>query len=275
MSDILKFLKEIDIQLDPEQIRELQSFNFTDEERERAEEFLRDLGFDLQSFCTNGNHWLIRLFGKPYDERHKVREAALLIQNTFRSPSPFNNLIKLLYGIGFSLRDINHTLYRLGFRGIPINTLQRHIADNNFEYQRERLKFMELIDSVKSSVFQEISEHVKAAERRTALIYLEQIKKLQDWLEKEGDPILEAAKFTRITKQIEALQRKINEMHGIDQLRTATIDAHKQIFIAKETKKIENEIPKMEDGKSSKGTILEADSSIVHPFQEHEMRIAS
>lgn len=271
MSEILEFLKSIEVKLTEEEMVECYKQDVSEEDVQKAKEYIKSLGFDPRSFCTEGNQFLTKVFAcKGSEFGEKVREAVVAIQSTFRSSGPFHSLIKLLYSLGFSLRDITFTLYRLGFRGISQRSIRTHINNNNFEFEQERYKLMELVDCARATVFQDLQTEIKSAEKKSAEIYLRMIEKIQTALD-EIDPVLETVKFNRYTKQIDALQEKLNSMHGIQELRSATIQTASKITLLKTAKSIE-------DGEGSKESLenaktIEADGDVVSPFTEKDDKI--
>lgn len=266
MSEIEKFFKEIDVKLTEEELIDLFKQDISEEEVKEAREYLKSLGFDLKSFCTEGNQWIGKLFNKRgHVFPEKVREAAVKIQSTFSAKGSFHNIIKLLYALGFSMRNIIFTIYRLGFKGISESIVRNHIIYNKYEFDRERLKFMELVDCAKATVFQELQAEIKSAEKRSAELYLDAIKKLQDALE-DIDPIIESTKWNRITGQINKLQEKLNSMHGVEELRSATIQTAAKISLLKAAKEIEDGPKNL--GDSPTGKMIEANGEVVSPFRE-------
>lgn len=267
MHEVLKFFKEIDIKLTEEELIDCFKADYSDAEVTEAREYIKSLGFDPKNFCTTGNQWLARIFskGKQHEFDDKLRDAAVKIQGTFRNQGSFNAIIKLLYAVGFSLRDIVFTLYRLGFKGVALRTVRSHIENNKFEFERERLKFMELVDCAKATVFQELQEEIKNSEKKSALIYIDAINKLQEALE-DVDPVIEITKWNRFTNQIEKMQARLNAMHGVEELRSATIQTASKITILKAAKNLEDG-PDQEKLPDSAKTI-EADGDVISPFKD-------
>jgi hypothetical protein len=137
MSEILEFFKSIDVKLTEEEMIECFKNDVSEEEIKEAREYIKSLGFDPRSFCTEGNQFLTKVFAiKDTKFGEEVREAVTKIQATFRSRGPFHSLIKLLYALGFSLRDITFTLYRLGFKGVAQRSIRTHINNNQYEFDR-------------------------------------------------------------------------------------------------------------------------------------------
>jgi hypothetical protein len=270
MHEVLKFFQDIDVKLTEEELKDLMKQDYSEEEVLEAREYIKSLGFDPRSFCTTGNQWLARIFSKAGQDKfdNSIRDAVVKIQATFRNQGPFNSIIKLFYSIGFSLRDIVFTLYRLGFKGVSLRTVRSHIEYNKFEFERERLKFMELIDCAKATVFQELQVEIKSAEKRTAEMYITAINKLQEALE-DVDPVIEITKWNRLTKQIEHMQTKLNAMHGVDEIRSATIQTASKISLLKAAKSIEDgegDKEKLPDGAKT----IEADGDVVSPFNNKD-----
>jgi hypothetical protein len=266
MHEVERFFNKIHIKLTEEELVELYKHEVTDEEIKEAKDYLRSLGFDLKSFCTQGNQWLVKLFGQHGEKKYidQIRDAAVKIQATFKGvASPFHTLLKTLYGLGFSQRDILFCIWRLGIRGIGENQIRSHLEYYRQEFENERMKNMELIQVAKAEVFQQLQAEVKAAEKRTAIILLKNINILQDELD-IINPVDEPTKFGRITKQIEAIERRLNAMHGIDELRRATIDTAAKISILRAAKAIENEADPQKEDEQVPGIIGEAE--IISPF---------
>lgn len=274
MSDILEFFKNIEVKLTEEEMIECFKQDVTEEEVDQARAYIRSLGFDPKSFCTEGNMFLTKVFSTRQSQfSDEVRDAVLKLQATFRGKGPFHSLIKLLYGIGFSLRDITFTLYRLGFRGIGQRSIRTHINNNTYEFNQERLKFMELIDCAKATVFQELQAEIKASEKKSALIYLKALERLNTELE-DTDPVIEETKWNRLTRSIDKLQAKLNSMHGIEELRSATIQTAAKITLLKSAKSIEDG-PSGEEGKITNAKTIEGDGEIISPFTEKDDKIIS
>jgi hypothetical protein len=129
---------------------------------------------------------------------------------------------------------------------------------------------MELVDCAKATVFQELQVEIKSAEKRSAMIYLQMLEKIQTALE-EIDPVIETVKFNRYTKQIDELQKKLNAMHGIDELRTTTIQTASKISILKAAKSIE-------DGSNNPDALpnaktIESEGEVISPFVDKDDKI--
>lgn len=266
MQDIEKFFSRIHLKLTEEELTELYRYEVTEEEVKDAKAYLKSLGFDMRNFCTQGNQWLVKLFGPLGEKRYvdEIRDAATKIQNSFKGiASPFHQLLKTLYGLGFNQRDIIFCIWRLGIRGMGEHQIRKHLEYYRPEFEQEREKFMQLIEVAKAEVFQQLQEEVRAAEKRTAIILLKHIARLQEELEKI-DPVDEPTKFGRLTKQIEAIERRLNAMHGIEELRRATIDTASKISILRAAKQIENESNPDKSEENIPGLIT--DMEIVSPF---------
>lgn len=271
--DVLKFFQSIHLKATEEELREIAKNNYTEEEVEEAKKFAESLGFDMANFCTEGNQWVRKLFG-PHGERRyfdDIRNAAAKIRDAFSNfDSSFHSLIGMLYAIGFSQRDIILTIWRMGIRGIGENQIRKHVNANKFELERERLKFMELIQATKATVFQELQQEIRESEKKSALLYLKAINRLQEELE-ELDPVDEPSKYNRIVKQIDALQAKVNSMHCIDEFRKATVDTAAKISVLKAMKDIEKE-GEASDGPPAPGKIIE-NEGVVSPFSSDDGKV--
>lgn len=264
MSDILKFLSQLEIQLTEEELQDIKTQNVSDEEIQEAREYIKSLGFDLKSFCTEKNEWVSKIFNAKGTREHceKLRESAVKIQRTFKRQGPIHDLLKMLWGFGWSERDIMFCIYRLGIRGIFFRSIKTHIANHLYEYNTERLKYMELIDCTKALVFQQLQTEIRDSEKKTAEIYIRAIKRLQDSLD-EVDPVDEPTKFGRVTKQIEAMQARLNSMHGIEDIRKATVETASKITVLKAMKEIDLG-EKDNSNNLTQGKVIEGD--VISPF---------
>jgi len=143
-----------------------------------------------------------------------------------------NELIKLLYILGYGEKQITFLLYDWGYKGFTIDQVATRIKKNKYEWNKEKEKFMEEIVEAKNSIFQVMRESVMDTERTTITIYLDKIKTLQEHLN-SLDPIEDDQKFRSTVTKIERLQDLVKRSHGIDEMRVASIKVQSEIEIAK------------------------------------------
>lgn len=150
-------------------------------------------------------------------------------------------LVKFFYSLGMQSKEIAYQFYSMGIPRFEY-AIKRHIDHNLKEFEAERERMLSLIQNTQRDVFQGFQKEYYALEAGTLRIYIKSIQKLQKILE-EIDPDKEPAKFSRVMNQIETLQNKIKDAHGINGYRQAQIEATKEIFIAREKHKIEHGDP--------------------------------
>lgn len=222
-------------ELGQDNIEELHKIFITDEKYDKLKDWIKVNLLSKMDWRKNWQHFEIynRLAFK-----NKVLEKLEATRRDI-SCSSLEEVIELLYTLGYSHKRIVFMVWEMGYDNINRSIVKKHIVKRRMELERKRREFMELIIKVKSEIFQDLFENIKETERKTAEIYLNKIKLLQDELEKL-DPIAEPSKNGRIIRTIEFLQFKLNEMQGINDMRKATIEVNKEITIAREIHSIKN-----------------------------------
>jgi hypothetical protein len=236
--DILKELLNLKIELTPEELKDITCDIPTEDEKALYLGRIKAMGFrgfgDLTGISANAARFL---YG--FVQNGDIANIVSRISTAWNSYG-IRKVICALYAIGFNWPEIARILFKMGFRNFTDNIVRHTIVRHRYELDKERLKFMELIDSAKQSVFQEIAAEVKATELATAKIYLKAIKAYQDKLD-TLDPIIEPTGFSKYSRMIEDLQRKLNAMHGIDAMRVASVDVTAKIALARGLKEVEKE----------------------------------
>ena len=144
-------------------------------------------------------------------------------------------IIKLLYILGYSEKQITYMCYEYGYRNFTIDQIRTHIKKQKTQWNKEKEEFMNEIVEAKNSIFQTMRQSIMDTERTTINIYLDKIKILQDALANLC-PINDSSKFKATVNHIEKLQGLVKEAHGIDKLREASIDVEAKIAIARGSK---------------------------------------
>jgi hypothetical protein len=138
-------------------------------------------------------------------------------------------LIDFLFFFGYSLKRMIFILFSQGYVNWNRRDIQNYIRRNHFRLNKERQKVIDTLNNAVNSVFQDMKASVMEAEKETLHMYLNNIKELQLAL-KDISPVTEPTKYTKFSRMIDDLTKKVKGMHGIDELRQATIDisVHKE-----------------------------------------------
>jgi len=198
--------------------------NLLDEEDEKEYDkwkHLRELASDRYDF-TGFDHV------NCYDKKNFLTGTLEALERTRRrlSISTAEKLIDFLFIFGYSIKRIIYILYTQGYVDWHRRDIQNYINRNHFRLKKERQDLIDQMNDEIQGVFQKMKASVMKAEERTLNLYLSSIKTLQDKLV-GVDPVEEFALHNRLCKQIATLQDKVNNMHGIEQLREASIDISK------------------------------------------------
>jgi hypothetical protein len=97
-------------------------------------------------------------------------------------------------------------------------------------------------------IFQDMRAEVMAVEKRNLTILLKNLELLNDKLE-TLDPIDNISEFNTVIKQIERLEKRLKDSHGLDELRRSFIKANEQIVIAEGLKRVEERRPENNEPK--------------------------
>lgn len=151
--------------------------------------------------------------------------------------SSMEAVVDILYTMGYGQKRIIYLLFEWGF---PLGNRQvvcAYMRRNKSRLSFERQKFMELIDSAKKEVFAQVHDEVLEAERKSVTVYLTHLNLLIQQLE-ALDPVSLPSKCRSLRKDIEAIEDRLKEVHGITDVRKAMIEVatQKQILEFKGTK---------------------------------------
>lgn len=166
-------------------------------------------------------------------------------------------IIDILFILGYSTKRIIYNVWKLGYVGISFRDLRQHIFQNKRRLEDARDKYMESLKEKKIVLFQQMQEEVLSTEQRTLKLYLDNIKKAQDELENTSF-VDEPAKWGRFRKIIDSLQEKVDQMHGITKKRDSSIRINEQLTLQSELKKLET---------------LPANGALQVPTLEHDERL--
>lgn len=172
------------------------------------------------------------------DKLHRFNRSSQLKYSVYE-------IFTFFYSLGFNQKEIVFLFHKLG---MPVYefTIHNFLLNNRLDLKKERDKMLALTIETKTKVFQAFQDEVYEVEGKTIQIYLRSIKKLQEALDKI-DPETENTKFMRVMNQIETLQNKVKDAHGVNQMREAQVSANKEIFIAREKHKIEHGEPEQKE----------------------------
>lgn len=201
-----------------------------------------------------------------YTKENYISGVLEALENTRRQLSikTAEDLIDFLWVFGYSLKRIIYILFTQKYTNWNRRDVQNYINRNKYRLNKEREELRRQMENAVTSVFQGMKADVMKAEKETLHIYLNNITKLQKELE-SIDIIAEAAKFDRVSKQLDKYTDKVKAMHGIDALREATIEVGS--FKAKENHKKALELgymnEELEKGCKSLPGAGEADGSAI------------
>lgn len=166
-------------------------------------------------------------------------------------------ITKLLHILGYPTKQIAYWLWKWGYRGISLQTIQAHVRINKRHWAKEKEKFMSEIVELKEKLFQSAKEEVMAAERTTMEILLKNIRSLQESLA-TLDPVKDKAEFNTTYNQLIKLEERCKSYHGLEEFRSASIKASTEVAIYKEKAKIDtNPNPQIKDAIETKAELME------------------
>jgi hypothetical protein len=147
------------------------------------------------------------------------------LRNNFTSHA-ISEIIDLLYIVGYSFKAMAYILYKYGYDGNTTRQIREYIKDNKYRLLEKRREFMNALATAKSEVFQEFAEQVKKGEGETVKLYMKKMIQIRAELE-NVDPIADTPKFKRLVNLLDQLQDRINECHGVTQMREAYVEVQK------------------------------------------------
>jgi hypothetical protein len=166
-------------------------------------------------------------------------------------------VVKLLHILGYGSKQTAYWLWKWGYKGISLPTIQAYIRINRRHWAKDKEKFMSEIVELKEKLFQSAKEEVMAAERTTMEILLRNIKKLQESLE-SLDPVKDKAEFNTTYNQLIKLEERCKSYHGLEEFRSASIKASTEIAVYKEKAKVDsNPNPQIKDAIETKAELME------------------
>ncbi len=166
-------------------------------------------------------------------------------------------LVKLLHILGYPSKQTAYWLWKWGYKGISLQTIQAYVRINRRHWAKEKEKFMSEIVELKEKLFQSAKEEVMNTERRTMEILLRNIKELQDALE-SLHPVKDKAEFNSTFNQIVKLEERCKSYHGLEEFRSASIKASTEVAVYKEKAKIDsNPNPQIKDAIETKAELME------------------
>lgn len=228
----------------------------TDEEHDEIKEFVRSKF--LSKFDWREGYRHLDIYNRINHKSGILKKLEQCRRDI--SCTSAEEIIELLYIVGYSHKRIIFLLWEWGFDNINRKIVATHLVRKKFDLKRKRLQFMELITNTKDSIFQDIKSEVMDRERKTADIYLEAIDKLQEALALL-DPVKDRLKFVGMSATIDSLQSKLNEYNGIDLARKETIKSHGAVMTAKRIKELESDKPPNLEEQHSK--TIEAQSNVL------------
>jgi DNA-binding transcriptional MerR regulator len=166
-------------------------------------------------------------------------------------------VVKLLHILGYGSKQTAYWLWKWGYKGISLQTIQAYIRINRRHWAKDKEKFMSEIVELKEKLFQSAKEEVMAAERATMEILLRNIKKLQESLE-SLDPVKDKAEFNTTYNQLIKLEERCKSYHGLEEFRSASIKASTEIAVYKEKAKVDaNPNPQIKDAIETKAELMD------------------
>lgn len=147
------------------------------------------------------------------------------------SCSTIEEVIKILYAMGYTRKRICYLLWEFGFDHDNIHIINLHIRRNKFYLERERIEFMELMEQTKETVFQKCRIEVQKAEEDSVRIYIDHVNLINKELA-TLDPTIEFTKCRRLRKDLAEYMDILNRVHGINDIRkwTLEVEARKQLM---------------------------------------------
>lgn len=198
-----------------------------DEENYRKWQHLRDLASDKYDF-SGFDHI------NCYTRENFASGVLEALENTRRrlSITTAEKLIDFLFIFGYTLKRICYIMFTQGYVNWNRRDVQNYINRNGYRLKTQRQELIDQMNQAVDGVFQKMKASVMKAEEGALNIYLRDIKRIQEALSKL-DPVDESAKYNRLRKMMDELIDKTKSMHGIEELRKASID----ISVHKEKKK--------------------------------------
>lgn len=190
------------------------------------------LGSDFQKGFGHNSIYNIKAF------KNGVLEA---LERTRRdlSCASAEKVIDILYVLGYSTKRIIYIIWKLGYTNISFRDLRRYISNEKVRLKRDQKEYMAELERKKIVLFQNAQEQVLETENKTLQLYLKLIAQYQVELESIENPAMEMARAKRLCREIDSLQSKIDEMHGITKKRDASIDINKEVALKLEMNKLE------------------------------------
>lgn len=148
-------------------------------------------------------------------------------------------LIKLLYILGYGEKQTTYLLYTWGYNSFTINQVASYIKSNYWRWNKEKEELMKQLEEAKNKIFQQMTDELMASERRTIEILLQKKDRLNEKLE-QLDPIDNKDEFNICMRQIERIEKKINEAHGVNDLRKSLVKMNEELVIHKGKKSIDD-----------------------------------
>lgn len=213
---------------------ELRELFLEDDDAKDIQEYIREN-------LTSKTDW--RASYKHLDVYNKVnfyRGILTKLEQVRRVPACFTveEIIKMLYTMGYGLKRIVFLLWKWGFEIQNRFIVSAYIKRNRTELNNERQKFMALIDETKNRVFQDCIEEVKTEENKTVKIYLTKLAELNAELE-SLDCVEEHTKARRLRRDIMEMTEFLNKVHGVTDVREAVVRVASQKAILREQKRLQ------------------------------------
>ena len=214
------------------------------EELKKAEEYVTK---NLKAKHDWRNNFLHRRIYNKLNFRLGVLKKVEQARKTL-TVSSINDCIKFLYILGYGEKQITYLLFDWGYFGYTLNQVSYYIRRHKVAWEEEKEKLIMELAKAQQEIFQDMRAEVMAVEKRNLTILLKNLELLNDKLE-ALDPIDNISEFNTVIKQIERLEKRLKDSHGLDELRRSFIKANEQIVIAEGLKRVEERRPENNEPK--------------------------
>lgn len=194
--------------------KRLQELFIGDDEVKVIKQFISENLASKKDWRAFGHY---QIYNSLNNFRNGILKKLQLVRNDI-SCSTAEEVIELLYIMGYGLKRIIFLTWEMGFLNQTAWTIKRHIKREKFYLNIERQKFVELMAETKKTVFQSCAAEVSLAEERTVKIYIKQLNDLNNELE-HIDIQEEHGKARRIRKDIKEITETLLKCHGVDNAR--------------------------------------------------------
>lgn len=215
---------------------ELSQLFINDDEVKEVRKFISERLASKKDWRQYGHYKIYDLINYHKGILDKVNLARKKI-----SCSSGEEVISMLYIMGYALKRIIYIVWQMGYLNMNANVIRKFIKANKWKLAPERQKFLEHMEQVKVTVFQDCQEQVKAAEAETVNIYIKQIHDLNSQLS-EIDITVEPSRARSIRKDIKEIMETLLSVHGINNIRewSIKIQGEKELMAARKTMEIPN-----------------------------------